>query len=289
MSQSDWLAERFESHRRHLEAVAYRMLGSRVEADDAVQEAWLRLSRSDTAAIENLGGWLTTVVARVSLDMLRARRARHEDQMTRPEQLLAVPTADDPEEDAVVADSVGAALVIVLDALTPTERLAFVLHDLFAVPFEEIATIVGRSPGATKMLTSRARAKVRGSGPVADTDPARRRAIIDAFLAASRGGDFDALVALLHPDVVLEADAAAIRMGSPATVNGAAAVAGTFAGRAQAARPALIDGAVGIAWAVGGQTKVAWDFSIVDAKIVHIDMLASPELLAELGVTMLRR
>ena len=289
MSQSDWLAERFESHRGHLEAVAYRMLGSRAEADDAVQEAWLRLSRSDTAAIENLGGWLTTVVARVSLDMLRARRARHEDQMTRPEQLLAVPTADDPEEDAVVADSVGAALVIVLDALTPTERLAFVLHDLFAVPFEEIATIVGRSPGATKMLTSRARAKVRGSGPVADTDPARRRAIIDAFLAASRGGDFDALVALLHPDVVLEADAAAIRMGSPATVNGAAAVAGTFAGRAQAARPALIDGAVGIAWAVGGQTKVAWDFSIVDAKIVHIDMLASPELLAELGVTMLRR
>ena len=290
MSQSDWLAERFESHRAHLEAVAYRMLGSRVEADDAVQEAWFRLSRSDTTAIENLGGWLTTVVARVSLDMLRARRARREDPATRPEQLLAVPAADDdPERDTVMADSVGAALLVVLDTLTPTERLAFVLHDLFAVPFDEIASIVGRSPSATKMLTSRARAKVRGSGPVANANPARRRAIIDAFLAASRGGDFDALVALLHPDVVLEADAAAVRMGSPETVKGAAAVAGTFAGRAKAARPALIDDAVGIAWAVGGETKVAWDFSIVDGKIVHIDMLASPELLAELGLTMLDR
>jgi RNA polymerase sigma-70 factor (ECF subfamily) len=285
MSQSDWLAERFETHRAHREAVAHRMLGSRVEADDAVQEAWLRLSRSDTTAIENLGGWLTTVVARVSLDMLRARSARREDPS---EELVAVRAADDPEEDAVVADSVGAALLIVLDTLTPTERLAFVLHDLFAVPFEEIAAIVGRSPSATKMLTSRARAKVRGSAPVADADPARRRAVIDAFLAASRGGDFDALVALLHPDVVLEADGAAVRMGSPARVDGAAAVAGTFAGRARAAQPALIEGSVGMAWAVGGQTKVAWDFSIVDGKIVHIDMLASPELLAELGLTLLQ-
>jgi RNA polymerase sigma-70 factor (ECF subfamily) len=287
--EHDWLADRFEAHRAHLRAVAYRMLGSRAEAEDAVQEAWLRLSRSDTSDIENLGGWLTTVVARVSLDTLRSRASRREQPAGAhlPDHLESRTGGSDPEHEAVLADAVGSALLVVLDTLSPAERLAFVLHDLFAVPFDEIGAIVGRSPNAAKQLASRARHKVQGSGPVPDADPTRQREVVDAFLAASRNGDFDALVALLEPDIVLRADSVAVRMGSAEEVRGATAVAGTFSGRALQARPALIDGAVGIVWAVGGRPKVAWDFTIRHGKIVHIDMLAAPESLDDLDLTIL--
>jgi RNA polymerase sigma-70 factor (ECF subfamily) len=287
VSENDWLVGRFEAHRAHLRAVAYRMLGSQGEADDAVQEAWLRLSRSDASDIENLGGWLTTVVARVSLDMLRSRASRREEPTGAhlPDHIESPTTGSDPEHEALLADTVGSALLVVLDTLSPAERLAFVLHDMFALPFDEVGAIVGRSSNAAKQLASRARHKVQGSGPVADADPTRQRQVVDAFLAASRNGDFDALVALLDPDVVLEADSAAVRMGSPEEVRGATAVAGTFSGRALAAQPALIDGAVGVVWAVSGRLKVAWDFTIRHGKIVHIDMLAAPDSLNDLDLT----
>lgn len=289
MTQEDWLVDRFESHRAHLRSVAYRMLGSRGEADDAVQEAWLRLSRSDPSDIENLGGWLTTVVARVSLDMLRSRASRREEPAGTdlPDRIVSRATGSDPEDEALLADTVGAALLVVLDTLTPAERLAFVLHDMFAVPFDEIGTVVGRSSNAAKQLASRARHKVQGSSPAADADPTRQREVVDAFLAASRNGDFDALVALLDPDVVLDADSAAVGMGSPEEVRGATAVAGTFSGRALAAQPALVDGTVGVAWAVGGRPKVVWDFTISRGKIVHIEMLAAPDSLDRLDLELL--
>jgi RNA polymerase sigma factor (sigma-70 family) len=287
--ENEWLADRFETHRAHLQAVAYRMLGSQTEADDAVQEAWIRLSRSDTDDIQNLGGWLTTVVSRVSLDMLRSRASRREEPagVHASEHLVAAAGPDNPEQEAVLADSVGSALLVVLDTLTPAERLAFVLHDMFAVPFDEIGTIVGRTPNAAKQLASRARHKVQGSDRVGDADPVRRRAIVDAFLAASRNGEFEALVALLHPEIVLQADAAAVQMGSPEIVRGAPEVAGVFSGRALGAQPALIDGGIGIAWAVGGRLKVVWDFTITDGKITHIDMLATIDSLEELDLTLL--
>jgi RNA polymerase sigma factor (sigma-70 family) len=289
VAEHDWLVDRFEAQRAHLRAVAYRMLGSTGEADDAVQEAWVRLNRSDTSAIENLDGWLTTVGSRVSLDMLRSRASRREEPAGESvRDHLASPTAGtDPEHEAMLADTVGSALLVVLDTLSPAERLAFVLHDMFAVPFDEIGPIVGRSPNATKQLASRARHKVQGKGAAPEADPARQRRVVDAFLAASRSGDFDALVALLDPDIVLVADAAAVEMGSPEETQGAAAVAGTFSGRALAAEPALIDGAVGIVWAVRGQAKVAWDFTIRDGKIVHIDMLAASDTLDDLDLTIL--
>jgi RNA polymerase sigma factor (sigma-70 family) len=289
VSQNDWVVDRFEAQRDQLRAVAYRMLGSRAEADDAVQEAWLRLSRSDTDSIENLGGWLTTVVARVSLDMLRSRTSRREEPAgaNARDDLERAPVENDPEQEALLADTVGGALLLVLDTLSPAERLAFVLHDTFAVPFDEIGAILGRSPNAAKQLASRARGKVRGSGPVSETDPLRQRQVVDAFLAASRNGDFDTLVALLHPDVVLEADSVAVRMGSPEEIRGARAVAGMFSGRAQAAQPALIGGAVGIAWAVGGRPRVAWDFTIEGGRIVHIEMLAAPDSFDDLDLTLL--
>ena len=287
MTEHDWLVDRFEANRAHLRAVAYRMLGSRVEADDAVQEAWLRLSRSDTSEIENLGGWLTTVVARVALDMLRSRASRREDLGSADLADNIESTARDPEDEPLLVDTVGSALLVVLDTLTPSERLAFVLHDIFAVPFDEIGPIVGRSSNAAKQLASRARHKVQGTNPAPDADPARQREVVDAFLAASRGGHFDALLALLDPAVLLQADAAAVRMGSPAEVRGAMAVAGTFSGRALAARPALIDGVVGVVWAVGGRPKVVWDLTISDGRIVHIDMLAAPDSLDDLDVTIL--
>ncbi|HYU39094.1 MAG TPA: sigma-70 family RNA polymerase sigma factor [Acidimicrobiia bacterium] len=289
MSEQDWLVDRFEDHRGHLRAVAYGMLGSRVEADDAVQEAWLRLSRSDASDIENLGGWLTTVVARVSLDMLRSRASRREDPAGSDllEHLESRTVGGDPQDEALLADTVGSALLVVLDTLTPAERLAFVLHDIFAVPFDEIGAIVGRSPNAAKQLASRARHKVQGSGPLPDADPTRQREVVDAFLAASRNGDFDALVALLDPGVLMRADSAAVRMGSPEEVRGAAAIAGTFSGRALAAQPALIDGTVGIVWEAGGRVRVAWDFTIRDGKVVHIDMLAAPASLDDLDVEIL--
>ena len=276
MDERGLLAERFQEHRAHLLSVAYRMLGSATEADDAVQEAWLRLSRSDPAGIENLGGWLTTVVARVSLDMLRSRTSRREEPLeARPE---PVETAIDPEEEVLVADSMGLALLVVLDALTPAERVAFVLHDLFGVPFEEIAPIVGRSPEAARQLASRARRRVRGAD-VPNADGARRREVVEAFLTASRRGDFEALLAVLDPDVVVRADRAAVSLGADPEVRGAEEVAGTFAGRARAARPALIDGEIGLVWASGGRPRVVFGFTIVDGRITGIDLIADPERL----------
>ncbi len=289
MAEHEWLVDRFEANRAHLRAVAYRMLGSRAEADDAVQEAWLRLNRADASEIENLGGWLTTVVARVSLDMLRSRASRREDSASAgPAEHIEPPGAGGgPEDEALLVDTVGSALLVVLDTLRPAERLAFVLHDIFAVPFDEIGPIIGRSSTAAKQLASRARHKVQGTDPAPGADPARQREVVDAFLAASRDGDFDALVGLLDPDVVLEADAAAVRMGSSAEVHGAMAVAGTFSGRALAARPALIDGVVGIVWAVKGRPKVVWDLTISHGKILHIDMLAASDSLDHLDLTIL--
>ncbi len=289
MAERDWLVDRFEARRTHLRAVAYRMLGSTGEADDAVQEAWVRLNRSDTSAIENLDGWLTTVVSRVSLDMLRSRASRREEPAggDLPDNIESAAAGGDPEHEAMLADTVGSALLVVLDTLSPAERLAFVLHDMFAVPFDEIGPIVGRSPNAAKQLASRARQKVQGKEAVSDAHPARQREVIDAFLAASRSGDFDALVALLDPDIVLVADSAAVGMGSPEEIRGAAAVAGTFSGRALAAEAALIDGAVGVVWAVAGRPRVAWDFTISDGKVVHIDMLAAADSLADLDLTIL--
>jgi RNA polymerase sigma-70 factor (ECF subfamily) len=263
------------------------MLGTEGDADDAVQEAWFRLTRAGDERIDNLGGWLTTVVARVSLDMLRAR-GRHHDATDRYEARSEAPPSGGPEYEALLADSVGAALIIVLETLTPGERLAFVLHDMFDVPFDDISSILGRSTAATKMLASRARHKVHGSPhPASETDRLRQREVVDAFLAASRHGQFDTLVTLLHPDVVLAADTAAVTMGSPDELRGPEAVAGMFSGRALAAQAALIDGAVGVVWAVAGRPKVAWDLIIEDGKIIHIDMLAATATLDGLELEIL--
>jgi RNA polymerase sigma factor (sigma-70 family) len=289
MDDHEWMAERFEENRTHLRAVAYRMLGSLSEADDAVQEAWMRLSRSGTSGVENLGGWLTTVVARVCLDLLRSRESRREEPLGAhlPEPIVGPEDDAAPEHEALLGDSVGLAMLVVLETLAPAERVAFVLHDMFAVPFEEIAPIVGRSPAATRQLASRARRRVQGTATVPDADLARRREVVDAFLAASRGGDFDALLAVLDPDVVLRADRAAVRMGASREVRGAAAVADTFAGRARAAQPALVDGAVGLVWASGGQPRVVFGFTIARGKIVEIELVADPERLGQLDVAVL--
>src|SRR6266852_2902561 len=235
MHEHEWLAEEFEANRTRLRAVAYRMLGSLSEADDAVQESWLHLSRSDTSGIENLGGWLTTVVARICLDMLRARNSRREESLEAAvsESIESREEGIDPEQEALLADSVGLALLVVLGTLDPAERLAFVLHDIFAVPFDEIAPIVGRSPTAARQLASRARRRVRGAATVPDAELSRQREVVDAFLAAARGGEFDALLALLDPDVVFRADRAAVAAGSSGEVRGASAVARLFSGRAQ--------------------------------------------------------
>jgi len=289
MDENEWLAERFEAHRTHLRAVAYRMLGSRSEADDAVQESWLRLSRSDTSVVENLGGWLTTVVARVCLDMLRSRRSRREEPEGAhvPEPIVSREGGTDPEQEALLADSVGLALLVVLDTLAPAERVAFVLHDMFAVPFDEIAPIVGRSPTAARQLASRARRRVQGAAAVPDADLTRKREVVDAFLAASRGGDFDALLAVLDPDVVLRADSAAVAAGASREVRGARAVAETFKGRARAAQPALVNGAAGAVWAPGGQPRVVFGFTITRGKIVAIDLLSDPAHLAQIDLVVL--
>jgi RNA polymerase sigma factor (sigma-70 family) len=283
------LAERFEENRGHLRAVAYRMLGSLSEADDAVQEAWLRLSRSETSSIKNLGGWLTTVVARVCLDMLRSRKSRREEPLGAyaPEPIVSHEEGIDPEHEALQTDSVGLALLVVLETLAPAERVAFVLHDLFDVPFDEIAPVVGRSPAAARQLASRARRRVRGAAAVPDPDLSRQREVVNAFLAASRGGDFDALLALLDPDVVLRADRAAVQAGASREVRGAAAVAKTFSGRARAAQPALVNGAPGAVWAPGGRPRVVFGFAITRGKIVKIDLVADPERLRRLDLTVL--
>jgi len=321
----DVLAQRFEDSRPHLAAVAYRMLGSRAEADDAVQEAWLRLARTDVDGVDNLRGWLTTVVSRVCLDMLRSRTSRREDPLADDERVA--PEAG-PEGEAVLADSVGAALLVVLDTLAPAERLAFVLHDLFAMPFDEIGTVLGRSPAAARQLASRARRRVQGVGSdepddaaaeeggaaaparSADvaggaagradsaarqaaaggadgppTDPVgRRREVVAAFLTASRGGDFTALLELLDPEAVVLADAAAVIAGAEAEVRGAAAVAATFVGRAKAARLALLDGEPGLIWTHRGEVRMAFAFTVVDGQVAGIELIADPGRLAAMGV-----
>ncbi|WP_129666049.1 sigma-70 family RNA polymerase sigma factor [Phytoactinopolyspora endophytica] len=283
MDDRDWLAERFEENRAHLRAVAHRMLGSQVEADDAVQEAWLRLSRSDTSTVDNLAGWLTTVVGRICLDMLRSRTTRREEPLDVhvPNETIGVDDGSDPERETLLADSIGPALLVVLDALSPAERLAFVLHDMFAVPFNEIATILDRSPDAAKMLASRARRRVRGTTAAPDSSRTRQREVVEAFLAASREGDFERLLALLAPDVALRADRAVVQMAAAnpnapemaSEVHGPSSVAKTFSGRAHAARPALIDGAAGAVWSQGGKPRVAFVFSVEDGRIVEINMV----------------
>lgn len=289
MAEQDWLADRFEANRPRLRAVAYRMLGSASEADDAVQETWLRLSRTDTSGVENLDGWLTTVVARVCLDMLRSRKSRREEPLDvyGPEPDLSHADETDPEHETLLADSVGPALLVVLETLSPAERLAFVLHDMFAVSFDEIARIVERSPAAARQLASRARRRVKGATALPDPDRARQRQVVDAFFAASRDGDFDALLALLDPDVVLRADSAAVLAGAPNEVRGARAVAEMFKGRARGARIALVDGAVGAVWAPGGQPRVVFSFTVADGKVAAIDLLADPGRLGELEVVIL--
>src|SRR3954447_11476681 len=281
----DWLAQQFEEHRPRLRAVATRLLGSGSEADDAVQETWLRLSRTDPDSVENLGGWLTTVTGRVALNMLRSRSTRRE------EPLDGHPGDDRPSSDpgpadtAVLADSVGMALVVVLETLTPAERLAFVLHDLFDVPFDEIAPIVDRSPAAARQLASRARRRVQGSPPDGESAPARRQEVVAAFLAASQSGDFAGLLALLDPDVVLRADAAAVATGAEAMAGGAEAVAATFSGRARAARLALVDGVAQLVWSQGGAPRVVFAFTIADGTVTAIDLLAAPARLGACQVS----
>jgi RNA polymerase sigma factor (sigma-70 family) len=288
VDERDQLADRFEANRSHLRAVAYRMLGSVSEADDAVQESWLRLSRSKTAELENLRAWLTTVVARVSLDMLRSRKSRREEPLGPhlPEPIVSREDGVDPEHEALLADSVGLALLVVLEALTPAERLAFVLHDMFAVPFDEIAPIVGRSPTAARQLASRARRRVRAA-PAPDVDLARQREVVDAFLAAARDGAFDALVALLDPDVVMRVDRDS---GAPREFRGALSVAEqvlTFARGAQFARPALINGAAGFVVAPRGRPVAVAGFTVAGGRIVAMDVLADPARLRELDLTVL--
>jgi RNA polymerase sigma-70 factor (ECF subfamily) len=288
MDERDQLSARFEASRPRLRALSYRMLGSAEEAEDAVQETWLRVGRAGAGEVENLGGWLTTIAARICLDRLRARRARPEDVAgIRPPELPVAPAeASDPEQEAVLADSVGSAMVVVLDLLAPAERVAFVLHDVFGVPFEEIGGIVGRSPEAARQLASRARRRVRATTATGDVDLVRRREIVEAFLAAARGGDFDALFRALDPDVVLRPDAAAVRMGALREVRGAGAVAETMRGGARAARLALVGGRAGLAWAPGGRIRGAIEFTI-DDRIVAIDFIGDPERLAQLDVVLL--
>ena len=283
MTQSDWQTEEFERNRRHLEAVAYRMLGSRSEAEDAVQEAWLRLSRSDIEAVQNLAAWLTTVVARVSLDMLRSRRARREDYVALPEPIVTIENG--PQDEAVLADSVGLALLVVLDTLTPAERLAFVLHDMFGVAFDEIATTLDRSEAATRQLASRARRRVRGATPRTDPDLREQRRVVDAFLAAARAGDFEGLIQVLDPDVVFRADRGP--RGARMPITGAAQVAETILSRgarfAPHARPAIVNGNAGVIVVPGKQPIAVVSFSVADGRIVEIDLVADPAKLRGLG------
>jgi RNA polymerase sigma factor (sigma-70 family) len=288
MDDDEWLADRFGEHRSHLRAVAYRMLGSLSEADDAVQEAWLRLSRSNTRDVDDLKAWLTTVVGRISLDALRARRRRGEEPLGPhlPEPIVDRADGTDPEHEALLADSVGLALLVVLETLAPPERLAFVLHDTFGVPFDEIATIVGRSPDAARQLASRARRRVRGA-PAPDPDLTSQHRVVSAFLAAARDGDFDALVEVLDPDVVLRADRE-IPPGTPRHLRGAEAVAARavdFSGPVRSARPALVNGAAGAVLAPGGRPFAVMGFTVRDGRIAAIDVVADPERLSRLDLS----
>ena len=277
MAQDDWLAAQFEENRPRLRAVAHRMLGSRAEADDAVQESWLRLARSDASTIDNLGGWLTTVLARVCLDRLRARAARPEDAVGA--RVDDVADDVDPAAEALMAESVGAALLVVLDALPPAERVAFVLHDVFAVPFDDVATVLDRSPDAARQLASRARRRVQSSDRAASpsVDPAGQRELVDAFLRAARGGDFEGLLRVLDPEVVLAPDAAALRMGSLREMRGAPAVARALSGGARAARLAIVDGLAGLVWAPRGDVRGVMEFVVADGKIVALNVTGDAE------------
>lgn len=295
------LTERFEKHRPRLRAVAHRMLGSASEAEDAVQETWLRLSRSDTGAVENLDGWLTTVVARICLDMLRARKTR-EEAASEHEPPASDEPAHDPEHELLLADAVGSAMTVVLDTLAPAERVAFVLHDLFALSFEDIGAVLDRTPAAARQLASRARRRVQGgagdeAATAADTGYPSQREVVDAFLTASREGDFVALLSLLDPDVVVRVDPAAVRAaaerqvrGAPKLapeIRGAPAVASTFSGKAQAAQPALVGGTIGAVWAPGGKPRAAFAFRVVAGKIVELQLTWDPAHVARLGIVIL--
>ena len=292
MDEQEWLAERFEAQRTRLRAVAYRMLGSLSEADDAVQDAWLRLSRADTSEVENLDGWLTTVVARVSLNMLRSRNLRREEPLgvRVPDPIVDRTDGTDPEHEALLADSVGLALLVVLETLSPAERLAFVLHDMFAVPFDQIAPIVDRSPEAARQLASRARRRVQGENTVPDADLGTQREVLDAFLAAARDGDFEALVAVLDPDVVLRADLGPLPTGGSREVRGAAAVAGqalTYSRIGLVVRPALVNGVVGAVSTLDGELFSVGAFTVRGGRIAEIDILADPARLSRLDLTVL--
>jgi RNA polymerase sigma factor (sigma-70 family) len=293
MDEHEWLADRFEEHRPHLRAVAYRMLGSLAEADDAVQDTWLRLSRAGADEVENLGGWLTTVVARVCLNMLRSRATRREEPLGPhlPDPVISPPGTLQPEEEALLADSVGLALLVVLDSLSPAERLAFVLHDMFELPFDEIAPMVGRSPTAARQLASRARRRVRGAElPAPDPDLARQRAVVDAFFLAARGGDFDTLVSLLDPDVVLRSDFGARRPAAARVTRGAAAVARqALIGALPTAHlhPALVNGAAGVVVTVDGRPFAVLGFTVTDGRIVEIDAIADPERVRRIAAAVL--
>ena len=292
MDEGEWLAERFEEHRTRLRSVAYRMLGSLSEADDAVQEAWLRLSRSNAGEVDNLGAWLTTVVGRVSLNMLRSRRARREESLGvhMPEPIVDRADGTDPEHEALLADSVGLALLVVLQTLAPAERLAFVLHDMFAVPFGDIAPIVDRSPEAARQLASRARRRIRGENTAPDADLDTQREVVNAFLAAARDGDFDALLAVLDPDVVLRADLGPAPAGGSREVRGADAVAGqalTFSRLGLVVRPALVNGAVGAVTTLDGEPFSVGGYTVRGGRIVGIDILADPARLRRLDLTIL--
>ena len=291
MTEVETQATEFERHRRHLRSVAYRMLGSMSEAEDAVQESWLRLNRADTEEVENMRGWLTTVVARVCLDMLRARNARREDAVGSwlPEPIVRIDTGGDPESEALLADSVGIAMLVVLETLTPAERLAFVLHDMFGVSFDEIASILGRSPDATRQLASRARRRVRGATPRTDPDLAQQRKVVDAFLAASRNGDFEALLEVLDPDVVFRVDRGRLAAReAPPIVTGARDVAGQVLSRgsrfAPFGRPAIVNGNAGVIVAPAGKPIAVVGFTVADGRIVEIDVIADPEKLRGLSL-----
>jgi RNA polymerase sigma-70 factor (ECF subfamily) len=281
------LAARFEENRMRLRAVAYRMLGSHTEADDAVQESWLRLTRADSAEVDNLSGWLTTVVARVCLDVLRSRKLRREDPLEGDDVYDAGTDLNAADREMQLADSIGPALLVVLETLAPSERIAFVLHDLFGVSFDEIAGIVGKSPAAARQLASRARRRVHGTDAVPDAGRARQRELVGAFLAASRAGDFQALLSMLDPDVVLRSDPFAAKMGATAEALGAEVVARTVSGRAHAARLALLDGVAGAIWSQNGKPRVAFVFTVEGGKITAIDLRADPAQLASLDVVVL--
>jgi RNA polymerase sigma-70 factor (ECF subfamily) len=290
MEEHNWLADQFEANRAHLRAVAYRMLGSLSEADDAVQESWFRLSRSDRSGVENIGGWLTTVVSRVCLDMLRSRKARREESMEAyaPERAIGHEAGGDPEHEALLADSVGLALLVVLGTLNPDERIAFVLHDIFAIPFVEIAPIVGRSEMAARQLASRARRRIQGTKASSGADLAVQRALVDSFLAAARTGDFESLLAVLDPNVVLRSGRTAENENASNEVRGAQAVAKQLmGGRAKAARPALVNGEVGVIVAPCGQLLLVLVLAFAQGKIVGVDVVSDPERVQQLDLAVL--